>query len=329
VHRPRTFLALSLVALASLTAAARADLQCEESQVTLGEVKAGKPLSHRFTLTNRDADLVTITTVQPSCGCLKPRLEERRLRQGDIGVLVLEVNTLTAPPGPNSWRVQIAYTSGGQPHELTLMLRATVVAEITVQPAALVLQTDSSIGHEVTLIDSRKTPLTITSVQTTAPLLRASLSQSGRDATGREMSAIRLDVLPGFPEGRHDEALQIFSSDPEYPELRVPVTVVKQSRAAVSATPAEVTMSLLAGPLPARMVRLRGAEGQTVEVERVTSDDPAVRCTSAKGPGEMATLRIQIDRARVPPTGLHTALVVHLSSPAGVEVTVPVHCTPK
>jgi hypothetical protein len=326
----RTFLVVSVVASALSGGAARADLRCDESRVTLGEVKAGKPLSHRFTITNRDTEVASILSVQPSCGCLKPRLEERRLRPGDTAVLLLEVNTLTAPPGPNSWRVQIGYNQGGMPRELTLTLCATVVAEITIQPAALVLQTESSLAHEITLTDSRATPLIVTGVRTTAALLEASVRAVGPDKAGIGNFAVKLDVLPGFPEGRHEETLQIFSSDPEYPELRVPVTVIKQSRAAVCPTPSEVSLRDNGGPLPGRIVRLRGAQGKVVVVERVECEDPAVQCTWASGPGDMATLRVQVDRTKVSATaGLNTTLVVRLASPAGQEVLVPIHCMPK
>jgi hypothetical protein len=325
MNRPGTPFIVALALLASATAA-RSELRCDEPQVQLGEVKAGQPLSHRFSLTNHGHDVVEVTLVQPGCGCLKPRLAERRLRPGATGVLVLEVNTLTTPAGPNAWRVQVFYTAGGRPHDLTLTLHATVVTEITVQPAALVLHTGTTLGHEVVVTDGRAAPLSVSQVRTTTPMLRAVPRDCGRDEAGRKVVAVRVDVLPGFPPGRHDETLQIFTPDPAYPELRVPVTVVKQLQATVSAAPAEVTLTAGAGPLPARVVLLRGAGGQDVAIERAECDDPAVRCTWAKGPGEMATLRVQVDRAGVSAGGLHAAVRVRLSSPAGSEVTVPVHC---
>jgi hypothetical protein len=315
------------VALLTSTAAARAELRCDDPKVSLGDDKAGKPVSHRFTLVNRGPDVAEVTLVQPSCGCLKPQLAERRLRPGETGVLVLAVNTLTTPSGPNAWRVQVFYAERGKPSELTLTLLASVVKEISIQPAALVLHTGTSVGHEVTLTDGRSVPLSVTQVRTTEPTLRGALVDSRRDDAGRQVLAVRVDVLAGFPDGRHDETLQIFTSDPEYPELRVPVTVVKQSRASVSAAPAEVRWTADAGSLPARVVLLRGANGQDVTVERVECDDPAVRCTFAKGPGEMATLRVQVDRARLADGGLHAAMRVRLTRPAGEEVTIPLHVT--
>jgi hypothetical protein len=317
---------ISLVAVTSIAAAARAELRCPEATVTLGEVKAGQPLSRRFTFVNAGRDVVQITTVQPSCGCLKPRVEERRLRPGDAGVLVLEVNTLTAPSGPNAWRVQVFYTSDGQSRELTLNLRATVVSEISVKPAALVLQTESAVGSEVTLTDARSRPLTVTGVRTTDPLLRAAVQETRSDDMGRKIQVVRVDVPAGFPDGRHEEMLQIFSSDPEYAELRVPVTVVKLSRSAVSATPAEVSLESNGGPVPARVVLLRGVEDQEVEVASLECDDPAVHCTFAKGPGTMATVRVRIDCKQMAKDGVHSVLKIKLARPAGAALTVPVNC---
>jgi hypothetical protein len=328
MNRPWTLVASALALVAGSATPTRAELVCEEAQVTLGAVKAGPPLCHRFTFVNRSRETVEITQVQPSCGCLKPKLAEKRLRPGESGVLVLEVNTLTSPAGPNAWRVQLFYSCGGKLCDLTLALRATVVTEITMRPAALVLQTETSVSSTITLTDGRPTPLTPTGVRTSSPMLRAELRESLRDANGRKVVPVRVDVESGFPEGRHDETLQIFTSDPEYPELRVPVTVVKHSRAAVSAMPAEVSLRVAgSGALPARVVRLRGAGGQEVAVEKVESDNPSVRCTWAKGPGDMATLRVLVDRSGVTSKGLHATLRVRLARPVA-EVTVPVHCSP-
>jgi hypothetical protein len=317
----------SLAAAALFASATRADLNCPDATVALGDVKAGQALSHRFTFVNAGRDVVQITTVQPSCGCLKPRLEERSLRPGDAGVLVLEVNTLTAPAGPNAWRVQIQYTSDGQARELILNLRATIVAEISVQPAALVLQTESAVGSEVILTDARARPLAVTGVRMTDPLLRAAVQGVRSDDKGRKIQVVRVEVPAEFPDGRHEETLQIFSSDPEYAELRVPVTVVKRSRSAVSATPAEVSVPCNGGPLPARVVLLRSAADQDVEVASIECDDPAVRCTFAKGPGNMSTLRVRIDAKQMAAEGVHSVLRIKLASPAGAALTVPVNCT--
>jgi hypothetical protein len=308
----------------SLCSEIRAQLVCAQPSVNVGEVKAGQALSHRFTLANRSGEAAQITATQPSCGCLTPRLGERRLSPGAIGVLLLEINTLTAPAGPNSWHVKIACTSGRETYELTLTILATVIAEITVEPAALVLQTRSTASAEVTLIDGRPHPLRVTDLRPSSPHLAASLAtkQTGDDSANR--TRIHVAVQPGFPDGRHDETLQIFTSDPQYPELRIPVTVLKQARSAIQATPGELVFPAGSGPLPARVVLLRGSEDRPVEIARVESDDPSVTCTTAKGPGNLATLRVKVEHAKVPQGGLRTALHVHFADAALAPLSIPV-----
>ena len=40
--------------------------------------------------------------------------------------------------------------------------------------------------------------------------------------------AIHLEAPADLPEGRHDEALHIYTSDPEYPDSKLPFTIVKR-----------------------------------------------------------------------------------------------------
>src|SRR5262249_45588425 len=157
--------------------------------------------------------------------------------------------------------------------------------------------------------------------------LRARVGEPRRGADGRWTRTISLEVLPGFPEGRHDGALRIASADPTYPELKVPLSVVKRSREQVSVTPGAGTLSGTRGePLPSRTVGLAAADGREVVVERVAADDPAIRCTWAKGPGPRATLRIRVDQAGLPGAVLRGNVHVHLKGPAPQELTVPVTC---
>ena len=316
---------------AGLAGAARAELRCEEPTADAGEVRGGTRLAHRFTFVNRGTGPVEVVGVRPSCGCLTPRLGQRRFAPGESGILVLEANTLTQPEGPNAWRVQVLYHGPGdrEPRDLTLVLRARVVAEIGVRPASLVLQTDAPIGHEVTLTDRRPRPLEVTGARTTSPHLRAAVGPPRRVEDGGWERTVRVEVLEGYPGGRHEETLQIFTADPDYPELRVPVTVVRKPRHAVRASPEAITLEAEGSrPLPSRLVLLRGS-GAAVVVEKVEADDPAVRCRWAAGPGQDATLRVEVDRARVGPGGLHAAVRVRLGGPRPETVTVPVTCTLK
>jgi hypothetical protein len=317
-----------LVTLLMKSATAQADLRFTEARADVGEVKSGAPLVHEYTFTNSGAETVEIEEVRVSCGCLKPELESRSYKPGESGKLRIEVNTLTQGIGPHAWRTTVRYRRGGETCEQELLLSATVAAEITVEPPELAISADRGITHELRLIDRRARPLTITSVQTTSPKLTAKVTAETRDAQGQLSRTIRLDVALDFPEGRHAEMLNIYTDDPLYCHLKVPVTITKRSRHRFTVVPDAVTLTALPGqPIPSKIVLIRAADGGSVEIERTTPSDPAIGCTWARGPGSNATLRVTVDRARLQGGGLRGNVKVNFATPAMDTVTIPVTVT--
>src|SRR5437588_2843981 len=96
--RQAVAVALAL-ALAGLTADARADLHFPETAADAGQVYTGKELAHTFAFVNRGPEAVEVVEARASCGCLTPRLEKRVYQPGERGELRLEVNTFTQPAG--------------------------------------------------------------------------------------------------------------------------------------------------------------------------------------------------------------------------------------
>jgi hypothetical protein len=306
--------------LIMMTATARAELQFTEKSVKLGELHNGQPLRQRFSFANRGPAPVIITGLKATCGCMTPRLEKTTYQPGESGSFVLEVNTLTQPAGPNQWRVHIEYTEGEETRTQDLLLSATLVAEIKVEPAKLALSTDGRLAHDVIITDQRPLPFRITTVQTTSPHLSAQFSSEGR--TFR----VHLEVKEELPAGMHEEMLSIVTDDPGYRELRVPVTITKRDRTGVSAAPAAVNLTIPRGqPAPSRIVLLRGEGEQSIEVEKIEVDNPALHCRWAPGPGKMATLKVSVDQAPVTDV-LRGTVKVHVKKPA-TTVAIPVSCT--
>src|SRR5262249_34994849 len=143
---------------------------------------------------------------------------------------------------------------------------------------------------------------------------QARLGETRQDA-GRVMHAVMLEVRPDCPEGRHEAVLSLTTDDPAYPELRVPVTVRKQARRGVRATPAEVSWGGFGnGPLPSRLVRLTAADDAEVAVEGVEAGHPALTCTWARGPGNAVTLKVAADRTKINGESLRAAVRVRLGT---------------
>jgi Protein of unknown function (DUF1573) len=319
---------LSLLIVLSVAGAGRAQLDCAAPVVPLGDVRSGTTVTHRFPLVNRSNVDLVITDVRTDCGCTVAKLEKRRLKPGEETSLGILVSTLTQAAGPQSWPTRVTFRCGDDSGERTLTLTGTIVPTVSVEPAGLGIYTESSVRREVTLLDRRREPLAISVVYTTSPKLRAVQSEPRRDGEGHTIYTIQLDVAADFPEGRHDETLFIYTTDPDFRELKVPVKVVKKQRLTVSATPDCVTATAAQGqPLPSCLVRLRGPDDEAIQIERIETDHPALHCTWAMGPYNMATIKISFDRAKIDGDNLQTAIHVHLSKPAAQTLTIPVTAT--
>jgi len=151
------------LALALLDGSARADLHFPQTFVKLGEVFSGRPLRQRFAFTNQGAEAVTIERLEAACGCMTPSIDKTIYQPGETGSFVLEVNTLSQPAGPNTWRVRVHYGSKIQ----ELFVSATLRSEIKVEPPKLALSTDGVLAHDVVVSDERALPFRVTQAHIT------------------------------------------------------------------------------------------------------------------------------------------------------------------
>lgn len=314
-----------IVTLGPALGAVQAELRFAQPAVDLGRIRAGVPTTHRFTFVCVDAQHVEITDVKSSCGCLAPRFAKRVYQRGEEGTLLVELNTLSQPAGTHVWRVQVVYRSDGLSYQMNLELKAELVTEVTVQPTALIVSSDRAVQREVIVSDIRPRPLLITAVRGSAPALRARVDHPTRDADGRWMCKIMLDVTPEGPDGRREEVLSIFTDDPDYRELRVPVTLIQRGTQALSATPAELRLTAAAGePIPSQRVLIRARAQRPVSIERVEADNPAVQVQWAQGEHPAAVVKVSVDRTRFQRGEIKTMLQVHVKQPVQEALLIPV-----
>ncbi len=302
-------------ALVLAVAAAADPLSAPDPVLDAGTVRVGPPLVRRFAFTNAGPDPLTITDVRSSCGCLAPRLAKRVYGPGERGELAVEVNTLSQPVGPHRWAFTLAYRCGATAGERTLELTADLKQEIEVAPAAVAFHGDGPLSAVVAVRDPRPKPLAVTAAAASAPFLRATAVADG----GPGRWAVRVEVAGDCPDGRHAETVTITTDDPDYRTLKVPVTVVREPRRRVAALPNRAT--LVAGG--SALVQLR-ADGEPVRVESVEGSVPALACRWAAGPGDRATVRVGLDRAKWDGRPLAGEVRVRLAAPAGETVIIPV-----
>jgi len=317
-----------LLVLGAVGPDARAELRFAEPVVRLGEIKAGAPLTRDFAFTNTGPEKVELLEAHPSCGCLVPRLEQRLFQPGEKGAIRLDINTLGQPPGPHTWQLHVRIRRGESVEETILEVTAQIVVELSVSPAALAFFANGPLSLEVTLTDQRAQPLQQLEVRTTSSRIQATLLGTTRDPADHQVFRVGLAVAADCPDGRFEETLDLFTTDPLYRHLQVPVTVVHGVRERLSVLPAEVAVRAAPSqPIPSQLLRIRDADDRPVLIESITADNPAIQCRWAAGPGNCATVRVLLDRERLSGNTLQSSIHIRLAVPAQQTLSVPVSCT--
>jgi hypothetical protein len=310
-----------ILILAVTAGPAVAELHCVPPAADLGEIRSGQPRQYRVELVNGGSQTIEILDVERGCGCLEPRLDRRSVPPGAKATLLVELRTSGQPNGPRSWNLRVRYRDGDATCEELLVLSATIRNEVTVQPSILVLDVRDVLHQEVSVTDLRSPPLKVTAVQASSDAVRAAV-QSREGGVTKLLLEVRATALA---PGSHDTMLNIYTDDPLYSPLQLPLTLSRAGDAAIAIVPAEVKAHVSAAqPVAAALVRLRASDGERIVISSAEADDPGVTCTWAAGPGAGATLKVQVDRRQLSDRAEPRRVRVRLSGPTAEILTIPV-----
>jgi hypothetical protein len=304
---------IALLLLPICPALAFAQLNFVAPTGNLGELRGGPVYQHRFDFVNESPSPIEIIDFRLGCGCLQPVLDQRVYQPGEKGTLLMNLRTLGQPDGPRTWQAQVAYRQAGKLLETPLIVAAKIRNEVTVAPSIIAMTVETTLRQELTITDLRTPPLKVVIVLASSPAIRVELQPAANGVTKAiiEVSGAALAAA------RQEEMLNIYTDDPYYRHLQVPITLTKANRPAVSASPDKV--ELVGGG--SVLVRLRSSNDQAVRVESAVADHPFVRCTWAAGPGNDATLKIALDpEGNGPPIGSTNVRV----RAGGTVLTIPV-----
>lgn len=291
---------------------ASAQLRFAQSVVDLGEVRGSLVYAHRFEFVNDSPGPIELVDVRLGCGCLSPIVERRVYRPGEKGTLVMHLRTLGQPDGARTWQAHVLTRKGSadKMHEAAIVIGAKIRNEVRIEPSIIAMTIGTALKQELTITDARGLPMKVVNVLASSPAIKVVTRSAGAGVTVVALEVRGADLT----RPRQEETLNIYTDDPNYRHLQVPITLMKAERAAVTATP---TLVEIAG-VSSEVVRLRGSGAQPVRVERIEADHPGLRCTWAAGPGNDATLRIAQTGAA---TDAQTAVRVHIGA---TVLTIPV-----
>ena len=116
-------------------------LAFEQYLVNQGDVGVAAVVGAKYYFTNTGTEPLTITKLDPSCGCLRPRLmpgksgkEKKTYEPGESGYFVVSVATANEVPGPHTYSVDVEYNDP-QPRQTMVRFRLTLPEKkVTVDP---------------------------------------------------------------------------------------------------------------------------------------------------------------------------------------------------
>lgn len=239
----------------------RTALAFDQFMVNFGEPHPRPIHEAQFHFENRSQRTVTVTKVEPSCGCLTPRLvgfsaagqheERKQFAPGEHGILAMGIRPAKEQPGEKSYTVAIHYDDG-QPRSEVLEFRITLPKKkLTVEPNELYFYqlTGEPESRVVAVRDFRDQPAKVTGVEvvlsgqraTSHPFagVSATLGEMTSDVDGETTWPIQVVVAPDQPSGRRDGWLVISTDDPEAPKIKLPVLVFGKEHAESGSPPSQ------------------------------------------------------------------------------------------
>lgn len=189
-----------------------------------------------FVFHNRGTEPVRITKVEPSCGCLTPQLQGVRdniVEPGSSGRVIFRMQPANSTPGPHQYTINVSYTDP-EPREVQLLLKLEIPATLWVSPPAVNVfhpKGATPTIQEFTITDGRGKPFEITDVSINTDLVDVAIGESSRSNTGLFQQSVKAVIAADLPAGRNMFLLRIQTTDPEIPELRVPIRLEGPSEA--------------------------------------------------------------------------------------------------
>ena len=231
---------LSLVVYASgvkaqpVTAASpRASLAFEQYLVNLGAMPPRSEYAARFSFRNIGSQPLTIRSLEPSCGCLNPRLEKRTFAPGETSEFYLRVRAANEKPGLHDYTCKLTYDDG-QPRETEVRFKITLPTErVEIRPRALAIYQFSNqpTTREIAITDFRATPedrplarLEVTDATCSLNWVQVSVGEAQFDDAGQRRQTVVVTVTD-VPPGTHHGSVVVHTNVPEYAELRVPLRI--------------------------------------------------------------------------------------------------------
>ena len=210
----------------SISVPPRPALAFRQYAVDLGPIQPTGESRATFVFVNRGRSAVDITKIVPSCSCLQPRADIKHFEPGEEGRVVLRIQPANETSGRKELFADVYYNDP-EPREVRLTYKLEIPErQMTVTPPALIVfhpEGSDETTATFTVTDGRKRTFEILDAQANSDLVTPVIGERQISATGEWSQTVQVTIPGMLPKGKNQVLLRIKTSDPDYPELRVPL----------------------------------------------------------------------------------------------------------
>jgi hypothetical protein len=226
-------------------AAVRPSLVFDQYFVNLSDLHNAARVEAWFHFKNCGKAPARITHLEPSCGCLNPKVEKRAYLPGEECEFSLGVLMTREKPGPHDYELRIDYEDP-KPRSVTVAFKVMVRREVTVRPSQLLFYQNGSDEppQSIVITDMRPTPFKITGATCKSPLVKFRIGPPIDDPEAGRETTVYITVAAKVPKEGTQTALVLSTDDPHYKRIPIPIWIrdmhastIQQTSGTTSAAP--------------------------------------------------------------------------------------------
>jgi hypothetical protein len=288
-----------LVASAPAVAATWADSMFDEHSIDFGSVARGPVQTHSFRVVNNTKQPVNISSIRVSCGCTSASAVKSLLNPGEETAIVARMDT-SRFIGVKSVTIFVQFDRPTF-EEVRLWVQANARNDFSVSPDGLAFgevkrASSPSVSNTITFYCSQTK---ITDVKSESNYVQPSIKEV-KGADGQSSYELTAKLREDVPVGKWYTDVWVKTNNPEFPQIRVPLTM--EIEPGLSVSPDAVSLGQVAvngeserrviirGAKPFKITGVKGEDGQ-LTVHDNTKDSKAVHVLTVKlKPGKAGDL---------------------------------------
>jgi len=301
-----------------LLAGSWADSLFQELSKDFGSVPRGPALQHSFTIKNNRNEVVRISSIRVSCGCLSATATRSTLNPGEETTLVAIMDT-TRFVGHKSVTIYVHFDLP-RSDEVRLVVRANGRDDVQLSPSSLAfgsIKRGSTPTASVTVTFYGDPHIAVSAVDVESNYLSPKLTEVRRQGT-EAVYKLEVTLRADTPVGKWFSDVWLRTSNANLPRIRVPLTVEVES--ALTASPEVVNLGeVKVGAEVERKVVVRGVKPFRITAIQGQDDALTARASSAEArPVHVLTVKLKPTQ----PGQVQRSLQVKTDMPEEGQVTI-------